>query len=1126
MEPFTLALTAGYIGNLGAALSHNILSEAGRGIRRAISGDDMERAFNRCVQAGVVAVAQSTASQEPERTELLKDILDRFFREPDVGGELSEILNGREPDYGELARLFEDAGYDPETLSGVEFDLAINAFAAAFLSAATLESQLQPVIQTKQLLEQTHIQRELLDTMKKLAAFLKESKPDTIGIQAGSIIAENVVSGQQHCFPSESEWASGARNISVDGGQTGVIGDHVHVEGGIHFHSAIGQENDRPSAAREDSEIRQAELERFYLNGLIHRCDSLELASIEDSCFGGTDDARTVVVSDVFTTLYIKNLARWPDESVEKAIKRSIKRRTVEGDEILMHGMDFLEKGRAHEEKQTPIQATEAAAVIQHLVLLGQPGGGKSTLVNHMATELARWRMADPKARELPGWEEEKPPLPVRIILRQFAAWLNAARREDPAGLVWEYLRHQFEEWECADYFDSAKRILTGDGGVIFFDGLDEVIETDEEKKRDRILAAVQAFSKTLPQCRVLVTCREYAYRREGGWRLPESEFLVMEIDLFHKEQIETFIHSWYRATGTNKGWPTEKSQQEAIALFSAIQAMPHLQELAPSPLLLTLMAIVHGSKGLPQDRVDLYERAVELLLAHWENRIVRTGSGGCKVEPSIIMRLGLKVHALWEPLEQTALDAHESQEGESNRAGCADIPREDLREKLAAKLGGSLDKAEAVIDYIQNRAGLLQAKDNRTFAFPHRTFQEYLTATGVMRRSDFDDFLSKRVVRDISWWREVFLLAAGASRSTPRNICYLVDSLVPDEVRDIKPSPEMIQYARLSAQAMAETDFLRHVASELPPGRYAKTHKRIQNWLLAGMGANDVLGALERCAAGDALNWIDDPRFNPDLYHLPDDEYLGFIEISGGEFLMGSDEGRDQKARDAEFPQHRLDLPVFWINRYPVTVAQFRAFFDASEKRPRYQGSLRGFGNHPVVLVSWFEAMAYCKWVTKALREHAHTPESIASLLRQGWRMTLPSEAQWEKAARGSDGRIYPWGDTADPNNANYIMTGIGGTSPVGCFPGGANPAIMDMIGNVLEWTCSAVDDYPYRPEDGREDEASDAGRVLRGGSWDLSAAVCRAAFRAGTVPGNRNGSFGFRLALRPSRQERRQGA
>ena len=1109
MDPFTLAFTSGYLGNLGATLSGNILSEAGRKIKRAISGEEIEQAFNRCIQTGIVAVAQSAVSQEPEKTELLKDILDRFFQNPDVGGELSEILNGREPDHGELNRLFKEAGYDSETLPGIQFDLAIDAFTAAFLSAATLEPPLQPVIQTTQLLEQTRIQQELLDTMKDLAAFLKESKPDAIGIQAETIIAENVVSGQQYQFtPGIGQEPPKITEIRTDKSQVGVIGDHVKIEGGVHFYSAPNHKEADSPDDHDESRIQRDALEAFYLQRLMTRCDPLELAAIEDSCLRDAEDARTIKVSDIYTTLCIKDFMRQPDEPVSKAIKSRLK-----GDD--KNRKQDMAMDREEREKQIPIQATEAAGALQHLVVLGQPGGGKSTLVNHMAAQLARRRMADQDALPLQGWEEGEKPLPIRIILRQFAAWLSEDRRKDPEGLVWEYLRYQFEEWECGGYFEFAKHILNTDGGVIFFDGLDEVSEADEERKRERILEAVRAFSKALPKCRILVTCREYAYRKKDVWRLPEADFPVLEIDLFHNEQIEAFAHTWYRVTGANKGWTAEESKNEASALVSAIKAMPHLRELAPSPLLLTLMAIVHGSKGLPQDRADLYERAVALLLAHWENRIIRDPNGGCHVEPSAIMKLGLKVHVLREPLEQIALTAHERQENESeNRTGCADIPREDLREELAAKLNGSLDKAEEVIDYIQNRAGLLQAKDNRTFAFPHRTFQEYLAATGVMRRSDFETFLKDRIIRDTSWWREVFLLAAGASRSTPRIIYDLVDTLIPDDSKDKEPTPETVQYARLGAQAMGETDFLRHVASESPPGRYAKIHKRIQDWLLIGINADDVLMASDRCGAGDALNWVVDPRFDPKRFHLPDDDHMGFVKIPEGEFLMGSNKDRDENAKDRELPQHTLDLPEFWINRYPVTVTQFRAFVESSGDRPEDERSLRGFGNHPVVYVSWHEALAYCKWLTGALMRNKSTPEPFALLLRKGWQVSLPSEAEWETAARGSDGRIYPWGDNVDPNKANYAHTGIKGTSSVGSFPGGKSPfGLLDMAGNVWEWTRSIWGEkiskpdfkYPYNPADGREDESSSAARVLRGGSWDYGAENCRTAIRFHALPGYR---------------------
>jgi formylglycine-generating enzyme required for sulfatase activity len=232
----------------------------------------------------------------------------------------------------------------------------------------------------------------------------------------------------------------------------------------------------------------------------------------------------------------------------------------------------------------------------------------------------------------------------------------------------------------------------------------------------------------------------------------------------------------------------------------------------------------------------------------------------------------------------------------------------------------------------------------------------------------------------------------------------------------------------------------------------------------------------------------------------------LGFVEIPEGAFTMGSDDPEDSWAFGTASPAHPLHLETYYITRYPVTVDQFRVFVQASGYQPSHLG-LEGLSNHPVVYVSWQDAMAYCDWLTKQFRSHLDTlPKPLAERLRDTYaRVMLPSEAEWEKAARGPNGFFYPWGNEADPNRANYGDTGINTTSAIGCFPGGASIpyGVEDLSGNVAEWTRSIQEDYPY-PHDiegrtQREDlqSSGDELRVRRGGAFRHDPQDVRCAVR-----------------------------
>jgi formylglycine-generating enzyme required for sulfatase activity len=228
--------------------------------------------------------------------------------------------------------------------------------------------------------------------------------------------------------------------------------------------------------------------------------------------------------------------------------------------------------------------------------------------------------------------------------------------------------------------------------------------------------------------------------------------------------------------------------------------------------------------------------------------------------------------------------------------------------------------------------------------------------------------------------------------------------------------------------------------------------------------------------------------KYTPDGHAIYTFNGVEFVKVPAGKFLMGSAD-KDKSAAGREKPQHTVDLPYeYYIGRFPVTNEQYAAYVKAKGIEHPVSGWERK-RDHPVVKVSWKDAMAYCQWLDELLK----------GKLPSGLVLRLPTEAEWEKAARGEKGLIYPWGDRFDKTKCNTSEGGEGGTTPVGAYsPQGDSPyGCADMSGNVWEWTHSLFKPYPYQGNDGREDEKSGGNRVLRGGSFYSDEGLARCAFR-----------------------------
>ena len=247
----------------------------------------------------------------------------------------------------------------------------------------------------------------------------------------------------------------------------------------------------------------------------------------------------------------------------------------------------------------------------------------------------------------------------------------------------------------------------------------------------------------------------------------------------------------------------------------------------------------------------------------------------------------------------------------------------------------------------------------------------------------------------------------------------------------------------------------------------------------MAGLLAASLGGAPERLA-------IDTPGGDPSWRDPVD-----MAAVPAGDFLMGSD---DPEADFDERPVARIRVEAFWIDRVEVTNARYGVCVEAGAcSLPIGVAFAEATkADHPVTIVSWTQAAAYCGWVGKR----------------------LPTEAEWEKAARGVHGRRYPWGSRYEPERANAGYTA--GTAAAGSYAGGLSPyGALDMAGNVSEWTSSLYRPYPYAPRDGREDPTARGARVNRGGSWYYGAWYVRTTYRATADHMYRRiGDLGFRCA------------
>ncbi len=866
-----------------------------------------------------------------------------------------------------------------------------------------------------------------------------------------------------------------------------------------------------------------------YLRHLIERTSQLPLRGV-DVRSGDPAHAKRPRLAQVYVDL--------DTTAPLSAVKRAGKKQSEDFE-------DLLER-----ERPESLPALRAMTAKRTAVLLGDPGSGKSTFVNHLAFCLAMDRL-EPEGSwltHLAGWPEgETDLLPVLVTLRDFGLW--AGLQPDAArATVGSFLEHRLAEWELSDFAAPLHAALHQGRAIVFFDGLDEI---PTGIQRTAVRDAVADFARTYAKARIIVTCRTLSYQ-SPDWQLPKERFPAFELAPFTEEKIAHFIAAWYAELADLGAVQREDVDGLVAHLQTAVQR-PDIARLAPNPLLLTVMALVHAYRGrLPEARALLYEECTDLLLWRWEG-LKGEGQAGLR---ALLAEAGLQDVDLKRVLWALAYAAHQGNGAAEETM--ADISEETLWKALRQlHPQQSLDWADRVVAQIKERAGLLVEREPGIYTFPHRTFQEYLAGSHLSVQVDFPA-QAALLVSEAAFWREVVLLAVGRQvhvmGDVPRPLA-LAAELCPAACVD---EDSCWRRAWLAGEVLHETGSNRVRQSQQGRDLLDRLRER-----LCALVEGGHLAARERAEAGDLLGQLDDPRFDPDCYHLPrtyrgaPEPLWGFVRIPAGPLVLGSRQG-DAEAYSDEQPQQTLTIPYdYWLARYPVTVAQFGAFVAAEgyendgwwtptgwswrqgewdnqvedgglkdwlKRRPAalrgapmWWDSQQGYPTRPIMGVSWFEAVAYCRWLEEQLRATDAMSRASQSEKLRRFRVRLPSEAEWEKAARCGDARRYPWGDEDwDEERANIGDSRIGHASPVGLYPRGANPwGLHDMAGNVWEWTQTLFAAYPYSEKDGRNALEAAGERVLRGGSWGDIGRLARCACRNGVAPDGFLSFLGFRVVL-----------
>ncbi len=794
-------------------------------------------------------------------------------------------------------------------------------------------------------------------------------------------------------------------------------------------------------------------------------------------------------------------------------------------------GHDQEEERLQHldEREPGPPSLAQVLALPGHLAIVGDAGCGKTTLLHVIISALAA---GDPGAvaPELAPVLPRPAPLPIFLPLRLFERACGDDDRPGAYRRCAADLLHFVDEWFAQEYPWTrlpttflADRLGTGQAWLLL-DGLDEV---PNPAHRETMRNVIHELVVGLPGTRAVVTARVAAYR---GARLGDLFTVVTVRDLDDGQQ-SRLVRAIYG------GLALPEADRRAEALVERFRRSKALRELSRTPVMVWTAAAIHASRGeLPTGRAALYEAYAGILLIKSAERAHYDAAA--PDEPAD--EGGFPIAERLEHLSYAAFAVHGLLEGRPERRGKRNVVvgEEELAGEVLApflqKKHGLASReahrlARDFLALMVERSGLLHETPEGYTIGGHLAMQAFLAGrylADCYRRDEpeaYAAWLREKAVQ--SWWREVLLLAAG----------HLAEERGADAHHFLREIAAQGQTPtdQLTALALAARGLLQLRAC--PPLWYGELAANLANRLYQRLYARptEVLAAV-RQEAGLALGLLyGDPRGSLVDPHFAEPGGLPcFVLIPAGWFWMGD----DKSAESNERPRHQVYLDAFELARYPTTNAMFARFVAAGGygearwwkeavadgywtesngyrygNRPRFWDEERlNDPAQPVVGVSWYEAVAYCRWLTAGMQD--------------GYVYRLPTEAEWERVARSplagsGGGRRYPWGEGWQAGHCNSREVGLGAPSPVGIFPAGATEdGVEDMAGNVWEWCMDRYGEDYYRQSAGARNPAGPTQgefRVLRGGSWyNVGPVACRCGCRDWLAPWSGVDVRGFRCA------------